>query len=209
MRTLLLKADSAGALRATATGYGFRIVPAIPAPGDAAANVNARPGRMPVIVRRNGTEEPLTCFAEGHYFEERFKFLDIQGAESGDSYLVQVFEAPRELVLPSARAGRQGHVLVPAGTAVPTAVPALSTDGFPLRPYQRRLTTYFEGVLTTATLYVRKLDGTWFNTNETADPTGANPRYETREIAVPGDRAQWVAAAINMTMTVEAESEAL
>lgn len=206
MRTLIVKADASGACRSTAGGFGFRILSALPSPADPGFNVNERPGRLPVTVRLDGSSEPMTCFGEGHYFPARFKYLDITGAESGDVYLVQIFEDPRELVMPNARSGRQAFILQAVGTSAPAADPALATDGFPLRPGQRRITTYFGGVLGSATLWVRRLDGVWFNTADDVDPS-AGPRYDTREIAVPGDRAYWRAAGAGLTFALEVESE--
>lgn len=205
MRTVTAKADSTGAFRATSGGYGFRLVAALPpisAPGYLVTN---RPGRLPVMVKLNGEGEPLFTFGEARFFAERFKFVEVTGAEDGDCYILETFEHPRELVQPLARAARQAYRLA-AAVAVATAAPALATDGYPLRPGQRKITTYFGGTLSVATLWVRQLDGTWFDTQDQADPT-SGPRYDTREVAVPGDRFAWRAAAGSMTQTIEVESE--
>lgn len=205
MRTVTAKADSTGAFRATSGGYGFRLVAALPPQGSPEFLVTNRPGRLPVIVRLDGQGEPLFTFGEARFFGERFKFIEVTGCEDGDCYILETFEHPRELVQPLARPARQGFRLA-AAAAVSTSAPSLSTDGYPLRPGQKRITTYFGGTLSVATLWVRQLDGTWFDTQDTADPS-SGPRYDTREVAVPGDRFAWRAASANMTQTIEVESE--
>lgn len=204
----IVKAD--GRAEANAAGVGFRVRPAVVPKASGDYNRAARPGSYPVRVKVGGQGEALNVVnADSYYFAEkdRFGFLQVVDGDPGDVWQFDVFESRDEGQTPAGRPSRAPFELVRLGTAVPTAVPALATDGFVLRPGQRRLTVYFAGVLTTVTLWVLQLDGTWFDLNETVDPTGANPRYDTRELGVPGDRFYLRAAAGGMTMKIEVDAE--
>ena len=212
MRSLVATIKTDGRAEAASPGVGFRVRPgALPRTAPDYARTS-RPGSYPIRVRLNGEGEPLLVQnADSYYFsdakreEPAFKFLQLVDGESGDLWHIDIFETRQEGQTPAGRPSRAPFELLPAGTSAPAANPALSTDGFPLRPGQRRITTYFAGAAGVATLWVRQLNGTWLNTLETIDSTVQ--AYDTREVAVPGDRAFWRAAAAGLTMTVEVEAE--
>lgn len=210
MRNAIVTVKADGRAEANAAGVGFRVRPAVTPKASADYARAARPGSYPVRVRIDGQGEALNVVnADSYYFAEggRFRFLQVVDGEAGDVWQFDVFESREEGQTPAGRPARAPFELAPLGTAVPTAVPAVAGDGFLLRPGQRKITVYFAGALTTATLWVRQLDGTWFDLNESIDPTGANPRFDTRELGVPGDRFYLRAAAGGMTMKIEVDAE--
>lgn len=207
MKSDLYRADSAGRVRVPTAGIGLRVAPSVPDAGAPEFNKANQPGRLPLCARLDsaGGTRIAVPNSDALFMREPFGEVFLEGGEAGGWYAVTVFEAPNESVIPSALKTIVAVELMPAGTAVATAVP-IASEGVPLRPGMRAVTTYFAGVLQAATLYVMKTDGTWFNTNETVDPS-AGQRYDSRIIAVPGSRFTWVAAGAGLTASIEAAWE--
>jgi hypothetical protein len=204
------KADANGVINlACPVGcFGFLVTPGAPSKNAAGnTDVKARPGAYPVTVRFRGGGEPIPI-RNGHafYFGSEARPFDIVDAESGDCWDVFAFETREDgMMLASQKASVP--VRVSDAVAVSNAVaPTLITDGFALRPGTLNVTSYFGGTPRVNTLYVRLLDGTWFNTGETFDAT-AGLLYDTRVIAVPGDRFAWVAAGAAETVIIETRQE--
>jgi len=212
VRSLTVTVKSDGRAEGASPGVGFRVRPAALPRAAQDYSRSARPGSYPVRVRLDGAGESfLVLNADSYYFAEgrepAFKFLQLVDGDPGDLWQIDVFETRAEGQTPAGRPSRAPFELVPAGTSAPNVNPTLATDGFPLRPGQRRITTYWAGTLGVATLWVRRLDGTWFNTLETVDSSGGAQLYDTREVAVPGDRAYWRATGAGLTYALEVEAE--
>lgn len=201
-----IKAD--GRAELASPGVGFRIRPGAFPPSSSGYSRTQRPGSYPIQVKLDGQGDPITVLnGDSYYFgAEGFRFLQVVNGEAGDLWIVDVYENRGEGVTPDGRRQRVPYELAAAGTAVPAADPASATDGYALRNGQKAITTYWAGVLTQATLWVMRQDGTWFNTGEQVDATAA-PYYDTRDVRVSAKRFYWRAAAANMTMCIEVDAE--
>lgn len=209
MRTVLATVKADGRAEVASPGLGFRLRPGAQPPNALGYSRTQRPGSYPINLRIDGEGEVLTVAnADSYYLDpkKRFTFLQLVNGTAGDLWHCDVFESTGEGQSPAGRPSRVPIELAATGTAVPTTAPALAADGFALRTGQRRISTYFAGTLSVATLWVQLQNGTWFDTQDQADPA-SGPRYDTREVAVPGNRFAWRAAAGAMTMTIEAEAE--
>lgn len=209
MRSHFATVKTGGVAEVGAPGVGFRLRPGAFPPNASGYARTQRPGSYPIQLKLDGQGEAITVLnGDSYYFGEAggFRFLQLVNGEAGDLWLVDVFESRDEGVTPDGKRQRVPYELAPTGTAVPAADPAAAADGYALRNGQKTITTYFGGTLTTATLWVMKQDGTWFNTGEVVDPTGA-PFYDTRDIRVSAKRFAWRAAAANMTMCLEVDAE--
>lgn len=210
MRSGCFQADTTGKLRMRSSGLGFRVAPAVPdASSPSFSRVN-RPGRLPLSVRMNnsGGEQLHITNSDARFFADAFTDLFIEGAESGDWYCVEIYESRQEGIIPAASKAVVPVELAPAGTAVPAVDPTAFTDGYPLRPGMKAITSYFAGTLQAATLWVRTTGGVWKSLADVVDPSAAGAlAYDSRSIAVPGDRFYWRGAAAAMTVTIEAQME--
>ena len=161
MKSDLYRADSAGRVRVPTAGIGLRVAPSVPDAGAPEFNKANQPGRLPLCARLDsaGGTRIAVPNSDALFMREPFGEVFLEGGEAGGWYAVTVFEAPNESVIPSALKTIVAVELMPAGTAVATAVP-IASEGVPLRPGMRAVTTYFAGVLQAATLYVMKTDGT-------------------------------------------------
>lgn len=209
MRSVLATVKTDGRAEVASPGVGFRLRPGAQPPNAAGYSRTQRPGSYPVHVRIDGQGEPLiVANSDSFYFpkDRPFTFLQLVSAESGELWQVDVFEHRDEGQTPSGARQRVPFELAPTGTAVPTTAPAAATDGYPLRNGQRSISTYFAGTLSVATLWVMLQDGTWFDTQDTADPS-SGPRFDARDIRVSARRFAWRAASASMTMTIEVDAE--
>jgi hypothetical protein len=192
---------------------GFRVVPGVPSKNDAGnTSVKLRPGSFPVRVRERGTQKIIPLHnSDSFYFGEEFgkqQGFDLLDVEDGDCWDVYLFDGPEDGVTAGGKR-RTVPVRVADSAAVPNAVnPTLATEGYALRPGMVSITSYFGGTARACTLWVRQLDGTWFNTGEVVDNTIVGAvLYDTRTLNVPGDRMYWSAAGAAQTVVVEAEME--
>lgn len=193
---------------------GFRVAPGAPSKNDTAANsaVKLKPGSFPVRVRERGTGKiiPLRN-SDSVYFGYEFgaqQGFDLLDVENGDCWDVHLFDGPEDGMTAAGQKARV-PVRIADTTAVPNGTPpTLATDGFPIRPGTLSLTTYFTGTPRVCTLWFRMLDGTWFATGETVDNTVVGATlYDSRQLAVPGDRFAWVATGAGQTCVIEASQE--
>lgn len=211
MRAFSLTLDAAGQALRCGTGRGFALLPGFP-PG---APVTSRPGSYPINVKlRSGQVLPIVgphafYLGDSEPVEGR---IDVTDGEPGSCWVLYAFDAPEEGVRVG---GRSRASVLMTGTpaaptvAVPTAAPTLATDGYPMTPGMGRVVTFFQGTLSTATLYVLTAGNVWRALDDTFDPTGVGtPDYDVREIATPARRFAWVAGAANMTMEINAEVQA-
>jgi hypothetical protein len=208
MRTYGLTLDSNGQALRCGAGRGFALLPGY-APG---APATSRPGSYPVNVKLRSGQVITVVGPHAFYLgddEAKEQRFDVTDGEAGSSWVLYCFDSPEEGV----RIGGRSRVSVlmtgtPAAptVAVPTAAPTLATDGYPMTPGMGRVVTFFQGTLSTATLYVLTAGNVWRALDDTFDPTGTGtPDYDVREIATPARRFAWVAAAANMTMEINAE----
>lgn len=190
MRTAIIKADANGRIvNAGGACHGLRLMPAVPsrnAPGN--TNQKAVPGSFPVRVVPRGSAEPIDVInSDAFYFAREFPAFDIVDCDAGDVWLVTTFDSRDEGQMASG-AKAQIPVRIADSVALPAADPALVTDGYPLRPNLRNFTVYFSGVARVNNLWVRQLDGTWFDTGVQYDQTATTERMVNFTIGVPGDR---------------------
>lgn len=204
MRSQLYVANAAGKFRAELRGRGFRVVPAAAPSTTAEYLATRRPGRYPLVVVPDGDRERLHVGnADSRFIAGGFRLLDVEGAESGDCYVVEALE-DGESVQPAGARQRVAY-RVQAATAVPTVAPAAAGDGIAVRPQTTTLTIYASGVLGLARLWVRSVGGTWVDTLEDLDFTAA--AVITRYVDLPGDRVYLRAAGAGLNVEIDATAE--
>jgi hypothetical protein len=197
------KANSSGVVvNAGPSCWGFMLAPGVPSRNEGQNSALKQiPGSFPVRVRFRGSKEELPVRnSQSFYFDKPCPEFDIIDCDSGDVWDVYVFDSRNDGIM---RSGNRVKVPVRVSDAValPAADPALATDGFPLRPNLTKFTVYFSGVARVNTMWVRQLDGTWFNMGDTYDAAAQN--YATFDIGVPGDR--WILRPAGGTQTVVVE----
>lgn len=212
----ILRADSSGRiLDAGGPGRALCLRPAVAPTKAGGENVGAvqMPGAFPVTVKLKGGGKAGTfpvINSDVHFFApgDAFKGFDVVDCDASDTWEVTVWEES-----PAGRFSAPTKALVPVAiqdtlTAVPTAAPSLSTDGFPMRPGFKRYTLFFAGTARSHTLWVRKLDGVWFDTGIiVSDQTATTERVVPMDIHVPGDRFALRASGASQTLAVEGTFE--
>lgn len=202
-------ADANGKIsKAGDPGVGFRIVPSV----SRSEPVTRAPGNFPVTVRLRGRKGLLPdvleiansdvryCRDEGEHFES----IEIEGAEAGDSWLIETFPTKQQGVIPAPTKTRRTY-RVQAATTVPTAAPTLSTEGFRVRGGTIGHNFAFAGTLQEATVWVRSAGGTWTNSLAVIDATAEAVAFRTAFASA--DRVYLQAAAATMTVEVDAVAE--
>lgn len=200
-------ASATGTITVDGDGVGFEVVPAVAADADGSVRAGSYPITVQVI-DPHGAQVGRPLFipnADAHHFAERFGGLRLAGCESGDSWLVRVFEHRGEGTQSKGTKTRRAATIAAAGTAVPTASPAASSDGFRIRPGTVGHTFIFGGTLTTAEVWQRSKAGNWKNTGDTIDATTETVAVRLNYAAA--DRIALKAAAGALTIEVEAIEE--
>lgn len=207
MRSQYLSTDATGTKKRAGDGLGFAVLP-----GRArSASRLVVPGSYPLTVRNRTTgEEYEVCGPHAFYSSKRGEF-DLVNAEPATSYCLVTFDSPEEGIRIGGRTRLDvqltGTEAAPA-VAVPTAAPALLTDGFVLSAGLRRLVTFFAGALSVANMWSLTPGGVWRQLDDSFDPTGSGtPDYDVRDVIVPARRFYWQAAAASMTMEIAGEVE--
>lgn len=187
-------------------GLGFRLVPAVAY--DSAAAL--RPGSFPVTVKfRGGALPPLTIYnSDVKYLAEKHEGFTIEGAESGDAWVVEEYRHRNEGTIPSGAKGRRTVAVQGTATAVPTGNPS-GTDGYKVRPGTLGHNFYFSGLTSTRTadVWVRSRTGNWYDTapDGTIDPSTGVVEY--RGVAITADRIYLKASGAGLNVEIDADIE--
>lgn len=200
MRQFIVALDALGAAQDVGVpGVGFRVVPA----RAAGADVGTRPGSYPIRVKLNGGSTSYEVTSDdARVLREPFRWLALEGGESGDGWKVEIFEDYRERVDPPGARGSV-PVRVQAPTAIGTAAP-IAMEGIKVRPGTRTHTFYAGGTLAAARLWVRSAGGTWVDTLEDLD--FVTSPVQTRVVYNSADRV-YLKGSAGMTLEIDSECE--
>lgn len=203
------KADANGKiLNAAPRCFGFMLAPGIPSVKENAGNNVLMPGSFPVRVKPRGSGEIIGVRnSHAFYFGEEFPSFDILDCDAGDCWDVFTFDT-REDGIMLASAKTLIPVRIQGATAVPTASPALATDGFAMRPGMKSFTAYWSGTARVNRLWVLPTaGGTWFDTGVDYDQTATTQRFDNFVIGVNGDRFAFVASGAAQSVALDANME--
>lgn len=172
-------------------------------------NVTSIPGSYPVTVRFRGggkRGELLVIDGRFHAFgpDDVFEGFDIVGCDAGDTWAVVVAADAQAGFFPASQRSAVPVALQNTAVAVPTSNPASATDGWPLRPGMTKFTLFFSGTARTNRLWIRQLNGTWFDTGQ--DYAGADLMVGL-QVDVPGNRFALVASGASQNVRIEARYE--
>lgn len=213
--TLVKCERSDGAILSCASpGRAFMLVPAVPSHNSAAGTPPvAVPGSFPVRVRfkgggKKGTMDVPNSQVHVYDPDDGFQDFDILDADVGDYWLVYVFESPHAGVFPAPTKTKIPVRVTASAVALAQTSPTLVTDGWPLRPNLTNFTAYFSGTARVNRLWVRLLDGTWFDTGVDYDQTATGERMQPFTVGVPGDRFTFVASGASQSVIIEGAFEA-
>lgn len=209
----LYQAKSGRILDAGGPGRAFCLKPAVkPRQSDVATEQPTQvPGAFPVRVRFKGKGkrgEVLVLDSDVHIYgeDDAFDGFDILDAgDDGDTWAVYVFEHPHAGLFRTGAKSVVPVVVQNTAVAVPTSNPNASTDGWPLRPGLKNFTAFFSNTARTNRLWVRQLNGTWFDTGQ--DFAAATDPMPTFTVDVPGDRFAFVASGANQNVRIEGKFE--
>lgn len=191
MPSKIYRADSSGVIaRVVGNGVGFAVLPA-----------GSAPGALPVTVKTRDGDEWIVSSGRPVYGIEKFDELRIEGATPSSTYNVHIFRDHKEGLGPPG-GKRKRSVPVQSATAMGTAAPALSTDGFEVLDGQVGWGFYFSGTLTnTITVWARSIAGVWYDTKATIDPS--SEAVATRLSYAPGTRIALVSSAATTNLEIE------
>lgn len=199
MKTEQFSLDASGVAEIAVDGWGFRVVPS----RRIGAAVTVKPGAFPVQVAiDDGPLQPIGDDS-GQILAAKIKKLRFVGT-AGDAWKAQIFESPREGVLPPSQRMTVAVNTQAAGTAVPTVVPT-GTDGIEVRPGIRFWTFAAGGTLQLARLWIRTAAGTWVDTLEDFDFTSS--AVIGRYVLASASRLYLRAAGASLTCEIDAETE--
>lgn len=145
--------------------WGFRLVPG----RLAGAAKTVRPGSYPIDVSiDNGS--PITVSSDSaRVLAAQCSQIRLLNGVAGDSWKVEIFESPREVIMPGQPRTIATNV-VAAGTAL-TAGPPAGSNGWEVRPNYKTWTFYAGGTPQVCRLWVCSASGNWVDTGDDLDFT--------------------------------------
>lgn len=204
----LVQVVSRRVLDCGARGRAFAVYPAVkPLAADVASEApTSIPGAYPVTVRFRGNGrkgEFLVVDGRLNVLDEEFEGFDlINCKDDGDTFAVQVFSSPHAGFFPAGSRSSVPVAVQNTAVALATTSPNAATDGWPLRPGMSKFTVFYSGTDRVNRLWVRQLNGTWFDTKQDWTTATDGP-MQPLQVDVPGDRFTLVASGASQSVRIE------
>jgi hypothetical protein len=200
MRTVSGVVDANGRLE-IGDCWGFMVEAGQPPPGASGYAAGNRPGRFPVSIQPDN-ESAITVANGGSRYFDRARQVVLRNGVQGDTYTVTLFESATEAAQPSGQKTRASVPTIAAGTAVPTAAPVSSSDGYAINPGTTGFNLYLAGTARTITVWQRSAAGNWYQTGTTIDMT-ADSLVDFYNVYSPADRIYFQASGASATMEMD------